>query len=588
MRANLRVLRHVLAVAFRADRTRAIVVLVLVALLSGAVAMTGFSQRWLVDSATGGTVAGVVTAAVVGGLAHMVHNGVQRAQSKIRNDLAFAAEVELSQEILARAATIPTIEHLERPGYQDRMKVLRAGTRALAASSWLVAETAASVLSLLLSLWLLATVAPALIVMVVLAAVPLYAVSRTRVLVQRAADETAEATRIEKELHDLFLTAGDAMQMRIALADQVLDERADRLWARSQRRRRRAQIRAGLWQLLGWTCYAAGLVGALWYVGRLAVDGRATAGDLVLVVTLSTQLRAQVATTVTGFSGVADAGHAIGHYRWLLRYAGEHSGTGDRTPPAALRNGITLDGVSFAYPGTDAPVLEDVSVHLPAGATVALVGVNGAGKTTLIKLLLGLYPPTRGRITVDGTPLASIHPEAWRARVGGTLQDFLQPQLTVRHAVGIGDLERRDDDAAVRHAVDRAGAGPLVDRLGDGLDTRLGTVFGGVEPSRGQWQTLALARGLMRTDPLLLVLDEPTAALDPLAEHEMFQRFATAAGRPDAVTLLVSHRFSTASMADLIVVLGERTVVETGTHAALLAAGGEYAQMYALQAGHYR
>jgi ATP-binding cassette subfamily B protein len=183
-------------------------------------------------------------------------------------------------------------------------------------------------------------------------------------------------------------------------------------------------------------------------------------------------------------------------------------------------------------------------------------------------------------------------PDEWRARLAGAFQDFYRFEFQARRTIGLGDLPRADDDAAVLTAVDRAGAGDVVARLPARLETQLGATWPeGAEVSFGQWQKLALARGFMRDQPLLLVLDEPTAALDAETEHALFTRFASAARSPGAegrVTILVSHRFSTVRMADLIVVLDGSRVVETGTHEALMARGGQYAGLYALQAAGYR
>ena len=186
--------------------------------------------------------------------------------------------------------------------------------------------------------------------------------------------------------------------------------------------------------------------------------------------------------------------------------------------------------MSFAYPGTSRLVLDDVSLTLPAGSVVAVVGENGAGKTTLVKLLAKMYEPTSGSILVDDVPLARMRADEWRARLAGAFQDFFRFEFRALHTVGLGDVPRLDDRLAVSTAVDRAGAADVVSRLVSGLDTQLGPTWpGGVEVSFGQWQKLSLARGFMRDTPLLLVLDEPTAALDAETEHALFERYAAAA-----------------------------------------------------------
>jgi ATP-binding cassette subfamily B protein len=226
---------------------------------------------------------------------------------------------------------------------------------------------------------------------------------------------------------------------------------------------------------------------------------------------------------------------------------------------------------------------------------VAIVGENGAGKTTLVKLLAKFYEPSSGEIFVDETPLARIRTDRWRERLAGAFQDFFRFELLARQSVGLGDLPRVDVGAAVTAAVGRAGAGDVIARLPSALETQLGATWpDGVDLSFGQWQKLALARGFMRDDPLLLVLDEPTAALDAETEHALFERFAMAArgsatrASNGRVTILVSHRFSTVRMADLIVVLDGARVAEVGSHDDLLARGGQYSELYNIQAAAYR
>ena len=285
---------------------------------------------------------------------------------------------------------------------------------------------------------------------------------------------------------------------------------------------------------------------------------------------------------------------------WLEDYAAAKAEQADGEVPEMIERGILLEGVSFAYPGTDELVLKEIDLELPAGAVVALVGENGAGKTTLVKLLAKMYEPTAGRILVDGAELGRMPSPDWRARLAGTFQDFFRFEFHAQRTVGLGDEPRVGEREAVETAVARAGAEDVVETLANGLDTQLGPTWpNGVEVSFGQWQKLSLARGFMRDEPLLLVLDEPTAALDAETEHALFERYASAAkGKRDEegsaaadngrITLLVSHRFSTVRMADLIVVMDGARVVEAGSHEDLMAAEGQYADLYGIQAAAYR
>jgi ATP-binding cassette subfamily B protein len=313
-------------------------------------------------------------------------------------------------------------------------------------------------------------------------------------------------------------------------------------------------------------------VGAIVFVSS---GMRQPASAVLLVLAAGARLSAYLGATV-GEIGFLRGFWMDGSRRlaWLEDYAASVAALGDLPAPAVLQRGIRLDHVSFAYPGTSRVVLDDVSLTLPAGAVVAIVGENGAGKTTLVKLLAKMYEPTSGSILLDDTPLARV------------------PAVRALHTVGLGDVPRLDDQPAVVAAVDRAGAADVVGRLTSGLETQLGPTWpGGMELSFGQWQKLALARGFMRDQPLLLILDEPTAALDAETEHELFEHYAAAArgsGIGGRITILVSHRFSTVRMADLIVVLDGARLVEVGTHDELMAKHGQYSELYGIQAAAYR
>jgi ATP-binding cassette subfamily B protein len=352
--------------------------------------------------------------------------------------------------------------------------------------------------------------------------------------------------------------------------------------------------------MLAWGVFGLGYVGAVLFV---AAFWRGTGAQVLLVLAAGSRLSAYIGATV-GEIGFLRGFWLEGSRRlaWLEDYAQAMLDHADAPVPDHLTRGIRLEHVSFSYPGSQRRALEDVTLDLPAGSVVAIVGENGAGKSTLVKLLCRMYQPDSGRILVDGIELARMPADQWRSRLAGAFQDFFRFEFQARHTVGLGDSPRLDDLPAVAQAVQRAGAEDVVAGLGAGLETQLGTTWpGGVDVSFGQWQKLALARGFMRDQPLLLMLDEPTAALDAETEHALFERYAAAAHRqrphsPTAngepsngrITLLISHRFSTVRMADLIVVLDGARVAEVGTHQELLAKGGAYAELYGIQAAAYR
>jgi ATP-binding cassette, subfamily B, bacterial len=259
------------------------------------------------------------------------------------------------------------------------------------------------------------------------------------------------------------------------------------------------------------------------------------------------------------------------------------------TAPAPVldEEGLRFEGVGFRYPDADGWALRGIDLFLPKGQSLALVGENGAGKTTFIKLLAGLYRPTEGRVRLDGRDLRDWGDEELRRRIGVIFQDFNQYQLLVRENVAFGSVEHLGEDLRVQRAVEQGGARELVGGLAEGLDTQLGRWFkGGAELSGGQWQKVALARAFMREEADILILDEPTAALDAAAEHAVFERFRQLTKGRTAI--LISHRFPTVRMADRILVLEGGRIVEDGTHEALLAAGARYATLFRLQAAGYR
>jgi ATP-binding cassette subfamily B protein len=254
--------------------------------------------------------------------------------------------------------------------------------------------------------------------------------------------------------------------------------------------------------------------------------------------------------------------------------------------PGKLEHGIEFRHVSFKYPDREEYALRDVSVTIKPGEKIALVGANGAGKTTFVKLLTRLYDPSEGQVLIDGVDLREVDPNDLQKRIGVIFQDFVRYHLSARENVGFGQIDQLDNEPRIIDSATRSGADPTIRALPQGYDTMLGKWFErGHDLSGGEWQKVALARAFMR-EAEVLVLDEPTASLDALNEYAIFQRFRELTD--NKIALLISHRFSTVRMADRIVVLDEGQVIETGTHAELLALGGEYAKLFTIQAEGYR
>jgi ATP-binding cassette, subfamily B, bacterial len=252
-----------------------------------------------------------------------------------------------------------------------------------------------------------------------------------------------------------------------------------------------------------------------------------------------------------------------------------------------IADGIRFEDVSFSYPGSQQPVLNHIFLHLPLGEKLAIVGENGSGKTTLIKLLTRLYVPSSGRILLDGVDLNNWESNALRRRIGVIFQNFVQYQFTAGENVGVGDVDHLTDAQEWETAANKGMAKPFIEGLPQGFNTQLGKWFkDGQELSGGQWQKIALSRAFMRSDADILILDEPTAAMDPEAEMTIFNHFRSLT--QNRMVVLISHRFSTVRMADKIIVMANGQIIEQGSHLQLLKAQGRYAHLFSLQAAGYQ
>ena len=509
-----------------------------------------------------------------------------RIQRRFRDKVTIALESHVAQ----LQGSIATIAHQERPEYLDRLSMLRNQVFVLDHMYQSLFSTLGWILRLGVTMGLLASIHPALMLLA-LFAIPTVLTSTWRPAIERMAQERgAQTNRLSRHLFTIATTASPGKEVRVTGIGErlIMDRRAT--WERWYKPVAAARWGSAFWHALGWAVFGLAYVGAVVFV---AYGLRAPASQVLLVLAAGARLSSYIGATV-GEIGFLRGFWMDGSRRlaWLEDYAAKLAAAGDLPVPVSLRSGIRLENVSFQYPGTSRTVLDDVSLTLPSGAVIAIVGENGAGKTTLVKLLAKMYEPTAGSIFVDDVPLARMPASEWRGRLAGAFQDFFRFEFRAAHTVGLGDVPRLDDEPAVRAAIERAGAADVIAHLTSGLETQLGPTWpGGTELSFGQWQKLALARGFMRDQPLLLILDEPTAALDAETEHALFDRYAEAAhgaGGEGRITILVSHRFSTVRMADLIVVLDGACLVEVGTHDELMAKGGQYSELYGIQAAAYR
>ncbi|MEV6850951.1 ABC transporter ATP-binding protein [Actinoplanes sp. NPDC051411] len=586
-----RAVRFLFALGLKVDAMRLLRATVLAIALYVAAPLAALALRDLTDDVLAGRSGPALVAAVFASVAlvaqlmlgHFCHLDLTR--------LSEGQEMRLRGELMDLVNGPSRIDHLDRPDVADDVELVRDGLKATAQSMEGVLQLAGLLLQLAVTVVLLALVSPLFAVLPLCAVVPVLLERTAQSAVENARERTAERFRLAKHLLELATSTGPVRESRLFGAEDEILRRHRAAWDEVTGAMWRAQLKAAVYRALGQGFFALGYGGAVVLELYRALHGHASVGDLVLVITLAVQVSVQVSGALGVLSLLQVAGRTTDRIGDLRAIAAEGPAA-TATLPGRLNHGITLEDVAFTYPGAERPVLSGVSMHIPAGSVLALVGENGAGKSTLVKLLCGLYRPTSGRILVDGQDLAGVDPAQWRSRVSTLFQDFHHIELTLGESIGHGDIARAGDPGAVGAAAEKARAERVLRAVPGGLEGYVGHSYAdGTELSGGQWQTVGLARALMRPHPLLLILDEPAAALDASAEHDLFERYASSAGqagRQDGgITVLISHRFSTVGMADLIVVLDHGRLAEYGTHGELMTAHGLYAELFTLQARAY-
>jgi ATP-binding cassette, subfamily B, bacterial len=588
-----RAFRLMIRLAFEADRWGSALLCLSIPSNYLAPTLGAVATKSLVDAAVAGDTATAVVAGVLAALMVACTLGSFVLDIYLIHAIGKKVDALVERRLAELITGVPGIEHYERPDYLDEVQLLREQSGHLGAGLNSAMQMLARVLQVVVVCALLAAQTPLLLLLPLLAVPSFIATGIGNRLNHRAHEATAEPDRL---LHRLVGLVGDlpvAREARLFGYGDDLRARRGELAATVDSTRGRAMDQIALLGLAGNLVFAVGYLGAVLLVVRRALQGELTAGDVALTVVLAGQVQGFISGLVDGTRFLMSVSIVAARLNWLQAYdRAMRPATATSPVPDRLRRGIRLDRVSFRYPGTERLVLDDITCDLPAGAAIALVGENGAGKSSLVKLLLRFYEPTAGRLLVDDIPVADLDLSTWRRRASGGFQDFCRFEFLARESIGLGDVRQIDDAQAVLAAAAASGADEVVRRLPDGLDTQLGAGWeGGVDLSGGQWQRVALARARMRDSPLLLVLDEPTAALDAAAEHALFERFTAAtqdARTTGGVTLLVTHRFSTVRMADLILVLDGGRIREYGCHADLIRSRGLYAELYDLQASAYR
>jgi ATP-binding cassette subfamily B protein len=512
------------------------------------------------------------------------------AKTYLSGELERRLELRIQQTIYAKINALAGLAPFEDPRFQDLLRFANQGAHQGPNQLLATLTTLQGNLITLVSFMAVLMIFSPLLAAIVVVAIAPQLYIHLRLSRQRfdLALHNSPKERLAGYYSHVLSTVHFAKEIRLFnLADYFLDA-FGRTTRDVQQARRRQQARE-----MGWLAAMNGLTtlvarGAFVMVVVAAFAGSLSIGDITLYTSAVTNVQSAFSGLVFALASLSESLLFFSRFSELMALEQPIPVASPARPAPPLRHGIELRNVSFRYSAEHPWILQGVSAFIPAGCCVALVGLNGAGKTTLVKLLTRMYDPSEGEILWDGVDLRTLDPAGLRQRIGAIFQDFVHYDLTAQENIGLGDTSRIADRDLVIQAARRAGIHPAIERLPQGYATLLSRWLAGegpgVELSGGEWQKLALARMFMR-DADFLILDEPTAALDAEAEHELYQRFTLLLQR--RTSLLISHRLSTVRMADLIIVLEDGRITERGSHAELSALGGTYARLYAMQARPY-
>jgi len=520
-------------------------------------------------------------------IAVMLLAGTQRGLTVCQSLLRVLLGQRVNVLILEKALTLDLV-HFEDSEFYDKMNQARseASLRPLS----LVTRTFGlfqSALSLVTYGGLLLNFSIWAVVVLLVAALPAF-IAETRFAGEafRLFRWRSPETRQQHYLETLIAREDYAMEVQLYQLGPMMLQRYRNIFDQLYGEDRDLTIRRGFWGYLLGLLSTATFYAAYGWIVLEAIAGRISLGDMTMYLMVFRQGQSTFSAALTSIGGMYEDNLYLSNlYEFLEQDVPKPHGK--LTKGVIPGDGIRFEDVSFTYPGGSKPVLNGISLHLKPGEKLAIVGENGSGKTTLIKLLTRLYTPDSGRILLDGRDLEEWDINVLRRRIGVIFQNFVRYQFTVGENVGVGDVDYLEDKPRWEIASDKGMARPFIEALPESFGTQLGRWFkGGQELSGGQWQKIALSRAFMRTSADILVLDEPTAAMDAEAEVRIFDHFRTIT--QNQMVVLISHRFSTVRMADKIVVMAGGELIEQGTHEELLKLGGRYARLFSIQAAGYQ